>query len=99
MPRAETALAPCSAVDGLLEPGARGEARDLRGADLDRLAGARVDALPRAALGDVELAEAREGHVASALEGLLDDVQDGIDGLAGFALAQVGPAGHLVYEL
>jgi hypothetical protein len=86
-------------LTAFFRPGAGREARHLRGADLDRLAGARVHALTRAALGDVELAEAREGDVAPALEGLLDDVQDGIDGLTGLGLLQVGPAGHLVDEL
>jgi hypothetical protein len=58
-----------------------------------------VHALAGAALGDVELAEARERDVAPALKGVLDDLQNGIDSLAGFALAQVGPVGHLVDEL
>jgi HEAT repeat protein len=58
-----------------------------------------VHALACAALRDVELAEAGERDVTPALKGVLDDFQDRIDGLAGFALAQVGPAGHLVDEL
>jgi hypothetical protein len=57
-----------------------------------------MHALARAALGDVELAEPGERDVAPALERLLDDVQDGVDGLAGLVLAQIGPAGHLVDE-
>ena len=40
--------------------------------DLDLLAGGRVPALARAALRDAELAEPREGHVAAALERVLD---------------------------
>jgi hypothetical protein len=58
-----------------------------------------VDALTGAALGDVELPEARERDVAPALQGLLDDLQHGVDGLSGFILAQISPAGDLVDEL
>src|SRR5437879_8743524 len=68
-----------SVVDGLLEAGAGGEARHLRGGDLDRLPGPRVDSLARAALGHVELAEARERHIAPTLERVLDDAQDRVN--------------------
>src|SRR5437763_8285249 len=88
-----------SAVDGLLEARARGEARHFRGRDLDRLARARVHTLAGAALGDVELPEARESHVAAALQRVLDDVEDGVDRLTGFFLPQVGLRGDLVDEL
>ena len=49
-------------LTAFLSVGARGELRDLRGGDLDRLAGARVHALAGVALRDVELAEAGEGR-------------------------------------
>ena len=54
-----------SGVDGLLEAGARREARDLRRGDVDGLARPRMHALARAALGHAELAEAGEGDVAA----------------------------------
>src|SRR5690242_18104726 len=71
-----------SALDLLLQSGARREARHLAARDEDPLAGAGVHALPRTALGHRELAEAREVHLASALENAGDGVQDRIDGLA-----------------
>ena len=97
--RARRCLVSRSAVDGLLQARAGGEARHLRRGDLDRLARAGVHALASTAVGDVELAEPGERHVAAALEGLLDDFENGIDGLAGLVLAQVGPARDLVDEL
>src|SRR5688500_11472962 len=59
-PATDKASPPSPLLDGLLEARAGGEARHLARRDLHRLAGARVAALARAALGDVELAEARE---------------------------------------
>jgi hypothetical protein len=58
-----------------------------------------VDALTSAALGDMELAEPGERHVAAALERLLDGVEDGVDCLAGLGLAQVRTSGDLIDEL
>src|SRR3954470_21391698 len=87
------------ALDGLLETGARGEARHLRRRDLDRLAGAGVDTLAGAALGDVELAEPREGDLATAGEGLLDDAEDGIHRRGGLLLVEIALLGDVVDEL
>src|SRR5919201_1233841 len=87
------------AVDGLLETGAGREARHLRGRDLDRLARPWVDALTSAALGDMELAEPGERHIAAALQRLLDGVEDGVDCLAGLGLAQVRTSCDLIDEL
>ena len=58
-----------------------------------------VDALARAALGDVELSEPGERHIAATLQRLLDGVEDGVNRLAGLGLAQVGAAGDLIDEL
>ena len=55
-----------SALDALLETSASGELRHLAARDRDPLAGARVDALARAALGDAELAEAGEADLTTA---------------------------------
>jgi hypothetical protein len=86
-------------VDGLLETRAGREARHLRRRDLDRLAGARVHSLTGAALGDMELAEPGERHIAPALQRLLDGVEHGVNCLAGLGLAQVGATGDLIDEL
>src|SRR3954470_9563475 len=87
-----------AALQGLLQAGARTELRHARRGDLDRLAGARMDALARAALGDAELAEAREVHLAASLEGVLDGLQKGVDGLAGVSLRQAGRRRDLIHE-
>src|SRR5262245_59787504 len=58
-----------------------------------------MDTLTRAALGDVELAEPGERHIAATLQRLLDGVEDGVNRLAGLGLAQVGAAGNLIDEL
>src|SRR4051812_8377245 len=53
-------------LERLLERRGGLEARGLRGGYLDRLAGLRVAALARGALGDAELAEARQAHLVAA---------------------------------
>jgi hypothetical protein len=58
-----------------------------------------VNALARATLGDVELAEPGERHVTAALQGVLDRVEDGVNRISGFLLAQARAAGDLVDEL
>src|SRR4051812_30804874 len=88
-----------SGLDGLLEARARGEARDAGRLDVDRLARARVDALARAAIGDVELAEARERDLGPAAQRLLDDLEGGVDGLAGLLLVEIRLVRDLVDEL
>jgi hypothetical protein len=47
----------------------------------------------------VELAEPGERHIAATRQRLLDGVEHGINGLAGFGLAQVCAAGDLIDEL
>ena len=66
--RREPAPSASAALDLGLQRRPGREARHLAAGDRDPLAGARVDALPRAALGDVELAEAGEVDVAAVLE-------------------------------
>ena len=88
-----------SALDGVLSAEPAREPRHLAGRDLDPLAGLRVHALTRAAIGDGELAEAGEADLSAAAEGLLDDRQDRVDGLAGLLLAEAGLVGDLVDEL
>src|SRR4051794_21129272 len=86
-------------LQGLLQPRAGRELRDPRGRDLDGLAGARVHALARAALGDAELPEAREIHLAAAPEGVLDRVQYSVNGLGRIALRKTRRGSDLVDEL
>src|SRR3954470_20440987 len=80
-----------------LRPGR--ELRHARGGDLDGLAGARMHALAGAALGDAELAEAREVHLAATLQRVLDRLENGIDGLRRLTLAKAGLGGDLIDEL
>src|SRR6185436_8935756 len=77
----------------------RREAGHARGGDLDLLAGARVATLACAAVGDVELPEAGEGHFAAALQRVLDRLEDRVDGIAGILLAEPAVRGNLVDEL
>jgi hypothetical protein len=58
-----------------------------------------MHALTRAALGDMELAEPGERHIAATRQRLLDGVEHGINRLAGFGLAQVCATGDLIDEL
>ena len=65
-----------SALDARLQPGAGGELRHPAAGDRDPLAGARVDALARTALGDAELAEAGEVDLPAPRERVGDPVED-----------------------
>jgi hypothetical protein len=58
-----------------------------------------MHALTRTALGDMELAEPGERHVAASRQRLLDGVENGVDCLAGLGLAQVCATGDLIDEL
>jgi hypothetical protein len=58
-----------------------------------------MDTLTCPTLGNVELAESGERHIAAALERLLDGVEDGVNSLAGLGLAQVCTTGDLIDEL
>src|ERR1700743_2485468 len=71
-----------SALDFGLERRAGGEARHFAARDRDPLAGARIHALARAALGDVEFAEAGEADLVAGRQRAGDRVEDGIDGVA-----------------
>jgi hypothetical protein len=86
-------------VDRLLQTRAGREPRHLRRRDLDGLTRPRMHALTCTALGDMELAEPGERHIAATRQRLLDGLEDGINGLAGFRLAQLGATGDLIDEL
>jgi hypothetical protein len=58
-----------------------------------------MHALTRSTLGNMKLAEPGERHVAAARQRLLDGVEHGVNGLAGFGLAQVCATGDLIDEL
>src|SRR3954468_17345894 len=75
-------------LDGLLEARPGGEARDAGRGDRHRLARTRVAALAGAAVGDVELPEARERDLFTALQGVLDGADHGVDRRTGVLLAQ-----------
>src|SRR3954453_22560078 len=64
-----------------LELAAGRELRHGRGGDLDPLAGARIDALPRRPGGSGELAEAREVDRVAGLQRLGDRLEERVDGL------------------
>src|SRR5271165_3358641 len=85
-------------LHGLLQARPGREPRNARGGNLDPLAGRRIATLASAALRDAELAEAREGHVASALQRVLDRVQESVDRVGGILLAQSGTISYLVHE-
>src|SRR6185436_12402720 len=78
---------------------ARRETRDLARGDRHALAGTRVATLAGAALGDVELAEAREGDLVSTLERVLDGAQDGIHRRARILLAEAARRSDLINEV
>jgi hypothetical protein len=65
--------------------------------DRDPFAGAGVDALARAALGDVEFAEAGEGDLLAAAKSVGDGLENSVNGVAGsFFAAEPLVAGKLV---
>src|SRR4051812_49703509 len=70
--RRRVALRVPSALDRVLEARAGREARSLGGGDLHRLARGRVGALAGVAMGDGELAEARDGDVLAGGQAFLD---------------------------
>lgn len=55
---------------------------------MDALAGARVDPLARAALGDVKAAEAGKSNLAAPPQGILDRAQHRVDRTRGLHFAQ-----------
>ena len=77
-----------SALDLRLQPSPRRELRNPAARDRDPLTGARVDALARSALGDAELAEAGEVHLAAAGKRVGDPVEDRFDGVGRGLLAR-----------
>src|SRR3954449_11321275 len=88
-----------SGLDGLLERRGGLEARHLRRGDLDRLAGLRVAALARRALGDGELAEARQADLVAVRQLIRDLLERRLDRFLGLAVAQPGLVGDRACEL
>src|SRR3954447_9097831 len=97
--RPESPRVSLGVLQSLLEVSACAELRGLAGGDLDPLAGLRVHALACATLGDRELAEARDGNVATALQRLLDHFSQGIHGRLRLRPLDVGPVGYLLDQL
>src|SRR6188472_49806 len=86
-------------LQSLLEVSACTELRGLRSGDLDALAGLRVDALARAALGNRELAETGDGDVATTLQRLLDHLGQSVHGSLCLRPLDVGTVGYLLDKL
>src|SRR4051812_3584328 len=86
-------------LDGVLQARARAEARHAAGGDLDPLARLRVHTLAGATVGHRELAEAREVDLPPTGQRLLDDDEDGVDGVAGLLLPETRLARYLIHEL
>src|SRR3954452_12269507 len=86
-------------LDRLLELRGRGEARDLGRRDLDRLARLRVATLAGGALGDRELAEARQRDLVARAELVGDALERDVDGLLGLAAAEAGLLGYRLRQL
>jgi hypothetical protein len=93
----ETGQGASAAFDLGLQSGAGGEPGHLAARDRDPFAGAGVDALARAALGDVEFAEAGESDLLAAAKGAGDGLENSIDSVTGsFFAAEPLVAGKLV---
>jgi hypothetical protein len=74
-----------------------GEPGHLAARDGDPFAGAGIDALARAALGDVEFAEAGEGDLLAAAKSVGDGLENSVNSVAGsFFAAEPLIAGKLV---
>ena len=89
LPRLRLARQAVFSANSWFAPGLRGAARGERTManwDEDALTSSRIYALTGATLGDSELAEAGEVHVASALEDVGDGIQDRVDRLPGLLL-------------
>src|SRR6185437_6042457 len=77
-------------LDGLLEAFAGAELRQLRGGNLDLLAGARVAPFRCGALGDAERAEADETDLEALLQSVADGVEHGFERLLRIRLGEAG---------
>jgi hypothetical protein len=89
-----------AAFDLALQSRTGGEPGHLAARDRDPFAGAGVDALARAALGDVKFAEAGEGDLLAAAQGVGDGLEHSVDSIAGsFFAAKSLVAGKLVKKL
>jgi len=89
-----------AAFDLGLQSRAGGEPGHLAARDRDPFAGAGVDALARATLGDVEFAESGEGDLLTFAQSAGDGLQYSVDGVAGgFFAAKPVIASKLVQKL
>jgi hypothetical protein len=89
-----------AAFDLALQSRTGGEPGHLAARDRDPFAGAGVDALARAALGDVEFAEAGEGDLLTFAQSAGNGLEHSIDGVAGgFFAAKPLVASKLVQKL
>src|SRR6202035_3191100 len=88
-----------AALHRALQPAAGRESRHAGGGDLNRLAGAWIDASACTAIADMELAESRYRHLAAATQGVLHGGQHRVQRPAGILLCQTGSISHLVDKL
>lgn len=84
---------PLSAVDRVGQRLGRNELGYTLGSDLDRLAGLRVAAGARGTLGDLQLADTRQGDFAIVLQGVLDDLGELVECAANGGLLSRGSPG------
>jgi hypothetical protein len=88
------------ALDLGLQSRAGGEPGHFAARDRDPFAGAGVDALARAALGDVEFAEPGKGDILTVAQGVGDGFEHGVNSIArSFFAAEPLVAGKLVQKL
>jgi hypothetical protein len=99
-PISKNAQRESAALDFGLQGRAGGEARNLAARDGDPFAGPRVDALARAALGDVEFAETGERNLLALAQSAGDRIENSVNGVAGgFFAAETIVACKLVQKL
>src|SRR5579859_7193694 len=81
-------------LDGLLQRRAGRKLRYARRRDVDPLAGSRVASLTRAAVGNAELPETGEAHLAAAAQCTLDRLQESVDSARSVPLAEARAVCH-----
>jgi len=99
-PISKSAQRESAALDFGLQGRAGGEAGNFAARDGDPFAGPRVDTLARAALGDVEFAEAGERNLLALAQGTGDRIENSVNRVAGsFFAAEPVVACKLVQKL
>src|SRR6188472_1644638 len=88
-----------SALNGVLQLRARGEAWRLRGVHIHALAGGGIHARAGVAMRDGELPEAGDGDLLATGKAILDRSDCRGQRLTGLALAEAGTFGDLLDEL